>query len=200
MLNLLSKIPAQSRRTVARGLLPVAGVAAAFGLLFVGLGIAGGESIEECSGHLWWKECEEVYNDWSTSTSVFLIAAGSVALAIAVGSLIAAWHLATMQARFQRYAAILTGVESIGVQRIAHITRATPSRVRHEIQAMIDSEMISGFYVDYGADEVVSRKYLPKESHKTVVKCAECGTNNELIVGITRRCQSCGQPLQLPRV
>lgn len=60
---------------------------------------------------------------------------------------------------------------------------------------MINSEMISDFYIDYGADRVFSRKYIPKTSHKTVVKCSECGGNNEMIVGITKPCSFCGQPL-----
>lgn len=64
-------------------------------------------------------------------------------------------------------------------------------------QSLIDSDAISDFYIDYTADNVVSRKYLPKTSHKTVVKCSECGGNNEVIVGITRHCSFCGQPLLL---
>ena len=64
-----------------------------------------------------------------------------------------------------------------------------------DLQSMIKSEMITDFYIDYGADQVVSTKFVPKTSHKTVVKCSECGGNNELIVGITRSCEFCGQPL-----
>ena len=51
---------------------------------------------------------------------------------------------------------------------------------------MIDSGMINDFYIDYQREQVVSRKYIPKMSHKTVVKCSGCGGNNEVIVGITQ--------------
>ena len=57
--------------------------------------------------------------------------------------------------------------------------------------------MIGDFYIDYSSDQVVSKKYVPKTSHKTVVKCSECGGNNDLIVGITKHCSFCGQPLLL---
>lgn len=197
MFNVLSKIPVDSQKAVARGLLVVAGAAAFFGLLFVGLGIAGGETVEECTGHLVWRECKDVYNDWSLGTSIFLLAAGSGLIVVGAGSLIAALRLTTLEGHLKRYLAILTGVESMSIQRIAEITHSRPSKVRDEIQIMIDSEMISDFYVDYGADQVVSKRYIPKTSHKTVVKCSECGGNNELIIGITKPCSFCGQPLLL---
>jgi hypothetical protein len=197
MFNVLSSIPVKSQKAIARGLLPVAGIAAFFGLVLTGLGIAGGETVEKCTGHLVWKECKDVYDDWSLGTSIFLMAAGIGLLVIAVVSLIAALRLTTMQGHLKRYLAILTGVESISVEKIADITNSRPSKVRDEIESMINSEMISDFYIDYSADQVVSRKYIPKTSHKTVVKCSECGGNNEVIVGITKHCGFCGQPLLL---
>lgn len=197
MFNVLSRIPAKSQKTIAIGLLPVAAAATFFGLLLTGLGLAGGETVEECSGHLMWKECEDVRNDWPQGVVVLLLAAGICALVIAVVSVISAVRLTTMQGHLKRYLAILTGVESMGVQQIADITHSRPSTVRGEIQNMIDSEMISDFYIDYSADQVVSKRYIPKVSHKTVVKCSDCGGNNEVIIGITKHCGFCGQPLLL---
>lgn len=197
MLNVLSKIPAKSQKGIAAGLLPAAGVAAFFGLLLTGLGIAGGETVEECTGHLLWKKCQDVTNDWSMGTIIFLIATGIGLLIIAGACLLAALRLTTMQGHLKRYLAILTGVESIGIEKIAGITHARPSKVRDEIQSMINSGMISDFYIDYGRDLVVSTKYIPKTSHKTVVRCSGCGGNNEVIVGITKHCSYCGQLLLL---
>jgi hypothetical protein len=74
---------------------------------------------------------------------------------------------------------------------------APPVQVRTDLQSMINSEMITDFHIDYGADQVVSTKFIPKTSHKTVVKCSACGGNNELIVGVTRNCAYCEQPLQM---
>ncbi|KAA1415354.1 hypothetical protein F0U44_21995 [Nocardioides humilatus] len=182
---------------IAVALLPVAGISAVLGLILTGLGVAGGETVEECSGHLMWKECEDVYHDWSRGTDIFLMGSGTFLLVVALLSVVTAIRLATRQGHLKRYMAILTGVETMSIERIADITRSRPSRVRSEIQSMIDSGMVNDFYIDYGADQVVSKKYVPKMSHKTVVKCSECGGNNDLIVGITKHCSFCGQPLLL---
>ena len=51
--------------------------------------------------------------------------------------------------------------------------------MRNEIQTLIDSDVINDFYIDYQREEVVSKKYIPKTSHKTVVTCRACGANND---------------------
>ena len=149
------------------------------------------------TGHLMWKECKDVYNDWSLGTSIFLITAGVGLLVLAAGSLIGALRLSTMQGHLKRYQAILTGVESIGIQQIADITHSRPSKVPHEIQTMIDSDDDQRLLHRLQLDQVVSKKYIPKTSHKTVVTCSGCGGNNEVIVGITKHCSFCGEPLML---
>jgi len=129
-------------------------------------------------------------------TSMFV--PGMVVLGVvALTCVLLALRLLTMQGSSNQYLAVLTGVETIPIQRIAEITHSRPSKVRDDIQSMIDSGMISDFYIDYSADQVVSRKYTPKSSHKTVVTCSGCGGNSELIVGITKVCSFCGQPLLL---
>ena len=97
----------------------------------------------------------------------------------------------------RNYAAILTGVEVMKIQEISDITGKNKRRVHRDLQAMIRTGMIEDFYIDYQRQLVVSRKYLPKTSYKTVVMCAGCGGPNEVIVGITRTCSFCGQPLAL---
>jgi hypothetical protein len=57
--------------------------------------------------------------------------------------------------------------------------------------------LLEDYYVDFLTERVVSKKYTPKTSHKTVVSCTGCGDRNEVIVGIPRPCSSCGQPLVL---
>ena len=179
MLNVLSKIPVQSHKAAAENLKGLAVVGALFAFL-----------------SLLWPETTGKVAFWDRLPYI-LFAVGAV---IAAGVFaIASWQLSTMQGRFKKYSAILTGVEAISIQRVAEITRSRPSRVREEIQSMLDSNMIDDLYIDYSADQVVSKRYTPKTSHKTVVKCSECGGNNELIVGITKFCSFCGQPLLLGR-
>lgn len=99
-----------------------------------------------------------------------------------------------------KYRAILVGHESIALQEIADVVHRSSKRVRQEIQALIDSGSISDFYVDHKRGVVVSKKYVPKTSHKTVVSCARCGHANDLVVGVTKHCSHCGQFLSPPAV
>jgi hypothetical protein len=191
--RLVQRIPADARKKIAIGLLFVAFYAALFGFLNV---MTFTESSEEkCEGHLWNKECHDVAIPLSERLPDLIIAIGLFALAAmaVAGALV----LTLTQTHLKKYQAILTGVESMPVQRIADITHLRPSRVRNEIQRLIDSDEINDFYIDYQADQVVSKKYVPKSSHKTVVTCRLCGAHNELIVGITRSCAACGEPLIL---
>lgn len=169
----------------------------AIGFAMTGLGIYGGLPEEECTGRLWWKECEQSFNEWSFGMRAFLIVAGLGLLIAATALLIAAFRSSATRKRARPYATILTGVESMTIQQISDITRLRPSKVRAEVRAQIESGQIEGFYLDHAADQVVSRRYVPATSRKTVVKCSECGGNNEVIVGVTKPCSYCGQPLLL---
>lgn len=189
----LVRIPAGLRKVLAGGLLYVAVMAALFGLLSL---MVYTESTEEkCKGHLWSKKCVDVEIPLSERLPDLFTAIGLFVLVLFC--LFVAFQLIATQGHLKKYQAILTGVEVMKISQIAGITHGSPSKVRNEIQRLIDSEEISDFYIDYGSDQVVSRKYIPRTSHKTVVKCSECGGNNEVIVGITKHCSFCGQPLLL---
>lgn len=193
MLNLLSRIPVGSQKPIAVGLLRLSAVAAFFGCLTsVGWFI---KTREDCTGVLMFKKCKDTAIPLDERLPFLFFAVGLAVVALVC--LFVALRLTTMQGNLNRYRAILTGVESISIERISAITNARASKVRIEIQSMIDSEMIRDFYIDYNSDQVVSKRYVPRKSRKTVVKCSECGGNNELIVGITKPCNFCGQPLLL---
>lgn len=189
----LLRIPAQSRKPIATGLLFAAGFAALYAIISVGVYTESTE--EKCKGHLWAKECKDIPIPLGERLPWLLLGIGLLVFA-AFGAL-AALRLISTQGHLKKYQAILTGVETMAISRIADITRSSPSKVRNEIQMLIDSEEISDFYIDYQADQVVSKRYVPKSSHKTVVTCRLCGAHNELIVGITRSCAACGEPLIL---
>ena len=157
------------------------------------------DTATDTSGHLWWK-------DTSTTTTTTEVPLGTRLLYLFIGlGLIAVAALcvyirirqAALRASHKKYLAILAGFERMKVQQIAGITNSSPSTVYRDIQRMIDSGLIDDVHIDYQAEEVVSKRYIPKSSHKTVVTCRACGANNELIVGITRACAACGEPLVL---
>jgi hypothetical protein len=189
MSSVLSRIPVKKQKPIAKGLLGVA----AFVFLYAVLFVMWFAETTETSGWLWWQETKEI--PLSERLPQLFVAIGL--LLVAVACVVVGVRLFGMQGSLKKYAPILTGVESIPIQRIADITNSTSNRVYRDVQAMIDSGMISDIYIDYKAGQVVSRKYIPKSSYKTVVTCSGCGGKNELIVGITRTCSFCGQPLVL---
>ncbi|GAA4363875.1 hypothetical protein [Nocardioides caricicola] len=151
----------------------------------------------ETSGHLWWKDETTTTTEVPLGTRLLLLFIGLVLLAIAALCVYLFVKRSRREAAQRKYLAILTGIEVMTVQEIAAKTRLNSSTVYRDIQGMIDAGVIGDFYIDYNSERVVSTKYLPKSSHKTVVACQLCGAHNELIVGITRACVACGTPLVL---
>lgn len=147
------------------------------------------------SGALWWKKTTDI--PLSERLPALFIAI--VLFAIAAVLVVLAVRLFLVQGASKKYLAILSSVESMKVHQIAKITGTTTETVYRDIQAMIDSGTLEDFYIDYGAEHVISKKFLPKQSYKTVVTCSGCGNNNEVIVGITTACGFCRQPLVLKK-
>jgi hypothetical protein len=192
---LFARVPAEQRKSAASAALSVAALCALFGfLMFMGFSES---SEEKCTGHLWNKECVDVAIPMSERANYLIATVALVCVALAC--VWVAMRLSTVKEPSRRYHAILIGEEQITVQRIASIVDQSPATVRREIQVLIDSGEIDDFYLDMSADMVVSRKYIPKTSHKTVVVCQACKAHNEIIVGITKSCSYCRQPLVLRR-
>ena len=175
----------------------VALVFAIVGTVFVVLFFQAERTNTETSGHLWWKDTTTTTTEVPLGTRLVYLLIGLGLIIVAVLCIKFLIRRSIRSATERKYLAILTGGEVWKVQQIANITNLSPSTVYRDIQRMIDSGTIDDFYIDYKAEQVVSRKYIPKSSHKTVVKCRACGANNELIVGITRACAACGEPLLL---
>ena len=189
MTRILSRVPQHLQQPIAGGLCFVALILALFGTA----GIADFTEKTKTSGHLMWKETTAR----TLGERMPSLIGGLTAIAVALLCVAAALVLITAHGRLKKYPPILTGVEAMKIQQIATITNSSPSRVYQDIQTLIDAGIVTDFYIDYGAEQVVSKKYIPKSSHKTVVTCRACGANNELIVGITRPCGACGEPLVL---
>ncbi|WP_300591491.1 hypothetical protein [Microbacterium sp.] len=152
----------------------------------------------ETEGMLWWQETREIP---AGERAPYLQGAIAFWIFGAIVAVTAIW-LMTRRPRQQRdklkrYLPILKGVESMPVQQIAAITNTNPSTVYRDIQKMIDSGMADDIYLDYQGERVVSKKFVPDRSHKTVVTCPSCNARSEVIVGITRTCAYCNQPLPL---
>lgn len=183
----LARIPVKMQRHAANVILYVAFLAALFGAVAFGVF----SETERTSGALWWRETTEV----PLSERVPALVVGVVLVAVAATSVFAAVSLYLLRGSMQKYLAVLAGVESIQVQRIADITNTSRKRVYQDMQSMISSGMIEDYYLDHKADCVVSRQYIPKRSHKVVVACSGCHASNEIIVGIPKKCDYCRMTL-----
>ncbi len=187
----LSRIPVRLHVSVTKGLLITAGTLVLFGIVAMGIF----SESTETSGSLWWKKTTDI----PLSERLPALFIGIFLFVLAVLCVVLAIKLFLIQGAYKKYLAILSSVESINVRQIARITATTPEKVYRDIQAMIDSGSIEDFYIDHGTEEVISKKFVPKSSHKTVVECTGCGGHNEVIVGITKSCSFCRQPLVMRR-
>lgn len=158
------------------------------------------ETRTSTSGHLWWKDTTTVdvpvrVVDVPMHTRLAYLFSGiGLLLLTALCIAAAVWIIATRR-RLKKYPPILKGREAIKIQQIVDITGSSRATVYRDLQTLISSGAISDVYIDYDAEQVVNTKYIPEASRKTVLKCPECGGNNELIVGITKTCAFCGQAL-----
>lgn len=185
----------KSELTDPNSLARTGGLGAAFFFLMGLLLLMGYSKSTESSGMLWWSETHDVPMSERIGYLQGAIACW-VAAALLTG--ITIWLTVIRRGRgdrLRRYVAILKGVESIPVQQVASIVNVKPAKVYQDVQRMIDLEMIEDFYLDYQTGQIVSKKYTPERSHKTVATCPSCGARSEVIVGITRSCPYCAQPL-----
>lgn len=175
-------------------------VAVAFGIVgavFSGLFFRTESTETETSGHLWWKDETITTTEVPLSTRLIFLSIGLALVLVAAVCVYVQVRRSALRKSQRKYVAILAGVERIKIQQLAGITNLTPTVVYRDIERMMDAGLIDDVHIDYQAEEVVSKKYVPKSSYKTVVACRACGANNELIVGITRACAACGEPLVL---
>ncbi|MBC6499803.1 hypothetical protein H7R52_18755 [Weissella confusa] len=63
-----------------------------------------------------------------------------------------------------KYEAIIKGTERISIQDLSDITGNTRKNVVTDLQNMIDSEIISDYYIDHKSDAVISKKFIPETS------------------------------------
>ncbi|WP_421735979.1 hypothetical protein [Cellulomonas sp.] len=184
------------QKPVARAL----ALGALFAVVIGAMSIAARSEVEDTttSGHLWWTTTTVNPQSDTERLTLLLVGIGFFAVALVCAAL--ALRMITRQGSLKQYPAILTGIESMTIQQIAEITGTSTSRVYRDLRALIDSGAVEDFYLDYRSERVVSTKYIPQRSHKTVATCRGCGGNNEVIVGIPRSCSFCGEPVVLPPV
>jgi len=139
------------------------------------------------SGILWWKETT-TFGLGQRLAILFLAIALTL---VAIVSLFAAIKLSLMSGRFNKYLPVIKGCDQIAIQQIAAMMNHAPHQVVSDLQNMIDSGYIKGYYINYQRQMLVERGDLPRNIEKKVVKCPTCGGNTQITIGIVNYCKYC---------
>jgi hypothetical protein len=110
---------------------------------------------------------------------------------VAVVCLVIALRLTLLFGRYKKYLAIIKGNDKLLIQQVADINNSNPRRVMNDLQNMINSNYINGYYIDYKQGLLVDKNYIPEKFVKKIVKCQKCGASNEVVIGQSNYCKYC---------
>jgi MFS family permease len=187
----LRKVPMKYHKGLRFGLFYAAFLAFLIGMPLFMVFMEEKETITKETGHLFWKKTTEttIYHDLSERIP-YLIGA-IVLILVAVICLVAALRLILLSGRYKKYLAIIKGNDKLLIQQVADITNSNPRRVMNDLQNMIDSNYINGYYIDYKQGLLVDKNYIPEKFDKKIVKCQACGASNEVVIGNSSYCKYC---------
>jgi hypothetical protein len=189
--NALSKVPEKYHNGLRNGLLCVAFFAFYFGLLSFMVFTVENETITKESGHLFWKKTIETTIHHDLSERIPHLIEAIVLILVAVVCLVIALKLTLLSGRYKKYLAIIKGNDKLLIQQVADINNSNPRRVMNDLQNMIDSNYINGYYIDYKQGLLVDKNYIPEKFVKNIVKCQTCGASNEVVIGQSNYCKYC---------
>ncbi|WHY86680.1 hypothetical protein QNH39_02020 [Neobacillus novalis] len=189
--NALSKVPLKYHNGLRNGLLWAAFFAFAFGLLSYGAFTEENKTITKETGHLFWKKTTETTIHHDLSERIPYLIEAIVLILVAVVCLVIALRLTQLSGKYKNYFAIIKGNDKLLIQQIADINNSNPRQVMNDLQNMIDSNYINGYYIDYKQGLLVDKNYIPEKFVRKIVKCQTCGASNEVVIGQSNYCQYC---------
>ena len=181
--KIIGKIPVKSHKKIVEGLFILAFFTAGFSLL----GFLNFAEVERTTGILWWAKTTEK----ELTERLLSLLAGIVFILVTTVSIIAAIKLYSMSGRFKKYLPVIKGCDQFAIQQIAAIMNLTSHQVINDLQNMIDSGYIKGYYINYQRQMLVERGDLPRNIMKKVVQCPHCGADTLITIGIVNYCQCC---------
>jgi hypothetical protein len=187
----LSKVPVKYHKGLRFGLFYVAFLALIIGMPLFMAFTEETETVTKESGHLFWKKTTETTIHHDLSERLPYLIGAIVLILVAVVCLITALRLILLSGRYKKYLAIIKGNDKLLIQQVADINNSNPRRVMNDLQNMIDSNYINGYYIDYKQGLLVDKNYIPEKFDKKIVKCQTCGASNEVVIGNTNYCKYC---------
>jgi hypothetical protein len=195
--NALSKVPVKYHTGLRGGLLFAAFFAFDFGLLSYMSFTEENETITKETGHLFWKKTTETTIHHDLSERIPYLIEAIVLILVAVVCLFIALRLTQLSGKYKKYLAIIKGNDKLLIQQIADINNSNPRQVMNDLQNMIDSNYINGYYIDYTQGLLVDKNYIPEKFVKRIVKCQKCGASNEVVIGQSNYCKYCDSLINL---
>jgi hypothetical protein len=186
----LSKVPVKYHKGLKIVLFYVAFLAFVFGVIsFIGF-TEETETVTKESGLLFWKKTTETTIHHDLSERIPYLIGAVVLILVAVICFVAALRLILLFGRYKKYLSIIKGYDKLLIQQVADITNSNPRQVMNDLQNMIDSNYINGYYIDYKQGLLVDKNHIP-EFDKKIVKCQTCGASNEVVIGTSNYCKYC---------
>jgi hypothetical protein len=189
--NALSKVPVKYYNRLRNGLLCGAFLSFGFGLLCFMIFTKENETITKETGHLFWKKTIKSTIHHDLSERIPYLIGAIVLILVAVVCLVTALRLILLSSKYKKYLAIIKGNDKLLIQQIADINNSNPRQVMNDLQNMIDSNYINGYYIDYKQGLLVDKNYIPEKFVKKIVKCQSCGSSNEVVIGQSNYCKYC---------
>lgn len=112
-------------------------------------------------------------------------------LLVAIVCLVIVFRMTQLSRKYKNYSAVIRGNDKLLIQQIADINNSNPRQVMNDLQNMIDSNYINGYYIDYKQGLLVANNYNPEKFVKKIVKCQSCGASNEVVIGQSNYCKYC---------
>lgn len=189
--NAFSKIPVNYLKGLRIGLLWVSLISFVVGLiLFIPFNTKT-ETITKESGHLFWKKTKEITIHHDLSERMPYLIWGIILLIIAVICFFIALKLMLLTGRYKKYSFIIKGTDQLSIQQIADMSNSDPRQVTNDLQNMINSNYINGYYIDYKQGVLVDKNHILEKMEKKIVKCHSCGANNEVVIAQSNYCKYC---------
>jgi membrane protease subunit (stomatin/prohibitin family) len=174
-----------------KGLLFVAFYALFFGFILFMVFTEENETVTKESGHLFWKKTIKTTIHHDLSERIPYLIGAIVLLLVAVVCTVIALRLTQLSRKYKKYLTIINGNDKLLIQQVADINNSNPRRVMNDLQNMIDSNYIKGYYIDYKQGLLLNKNYIPEKFDKKIVKCQSCGASNEVVIEQSNYCKYC---------
>jgi hypothetical protein len=194
---MLTKVPVKYHKGLRFGLFYVAFLAFFIGMPLFMAFTEETETITKETGHLFWKKTTETTIHHNLSERIPYLMGALALMIVSVVCVVAAFRLILLSGRYKKYLAVIKGNDKLSIQQVADINNSDPRRVMKDLQNMIHSDYINGYYIDYKEGLLVNKNYLPEKFVKKTVKCQTCGASNEAVIGNSNYCMYCDSLINL---